>query len=79
MPEETLRAFADHGTLDGVLPATGGDCDAVLAAHEQAGVDVNALAQQLQSDGAKAFVASWQDLLRSIGSQEQGAGIGVHA
>ena len=76
MPEETLRAFADHGVVDGVLPPIGGDCDAVLAAHAKAGVDVNALAQQLQSDGAKAFVASWQDLLGSIGSQEQGAGIG---
>ena len=71
MPEETLRAFADHGTVDGVLPASGGDCDAVLAAHEKAGVDVNALAQQLQSDGAKAFVASWQDLLGSISSKSK--------
>jgi transaldolase len=71
MPEETLRAFADHGTLDGVLPASGGDCDAVLAAHEETGVDVNALAQQLQSDGAKAFVASWQDLLGSISSKSK--------
>jgi transaldolase len=71
MPEETLRAYADHGTFDGVLSATGGDCDAVLNAHEQAGVDINALAQQLQSDGAKAFVASWQDLLKSIGAKSK--------
>ena len=71
MLEETLRAFADHGALDGVLPASGGDCDAVLAAHEKAGVDVNALAQQLQSDGARAFVASWQDLLGSISSKSK--------
>ena len=51
--------------------ADGGDCDAVLAAHEKAGVDVDALAQQLQSDGAKAFVASWQDLLKSIGAKSK--------
>jgi transaldolase len=54
-----------------VLTASGADCDAVLVAHEKAGVDVNALAQQLQSDGAKAFVASWQDLLGSISSKSK--------
>ena len=71
MPEETLRAYADHGTFEGVLSASGGDCDVVLAAHEKAGVDVNGLAQQLQTDGAKSFVASWQDLLKSIGSKSR--------
>jgi transaldolase len=71
MPEDTLRAYADHGTFDGVVPPTGGDCDAVLNAHEQAGVDINALARQLQSDGAKAFVASWHDLLKSISAKSK--------
>ena len=71
MPEETLRAYADHGAFEGVLSASGGDCDEVLTAHERAGVDVNGLAQQLQTDGAKSFVASWQDLLKSIGSKSK--------
>jgi transaldolase len=71
MPEDTLYAFADHGVVDGVLSADGGDCDAVLAAYAKAGVDVDALAQRLQSDGAKAFVASWQDLLKSIGAKSK--------
>lgn len=71
MPEETLRAFADHGKLAGVLSADGGDCDAVLADHANAGVDVEALARKLQADGAKAFVASWEDLLKSIGAKSK--------
>jgi transaldolase len=71
MPEDTLRAFADHGKLRGVLNTDGGDCDAVLAAHARAGVDVDALARKLQADGAKAFVASWQDLLKSIGAKSK--------
>lgn len=71
MPEDTLRAFADHGKLRGVLSASGGDCDAVLAAHAKAGVDVEALARKLQADGAKAFAASWQDLLKSIGAKSK--------
>jgi len=66
MPEETLLAFAQHGAADRVLARDGGDCEQVLAAFIRAGIDVAALAGQLQIEGAKAFVDSWKDLLRSI-------------
>ena len=35
----------------------------------KAGVDVDALAAQLQAEGAKSFVDSWKDLLRVIESK----------
>jgi transaldolase len=66
MPEETLLAFADHGTVGGVMPPDGGDAEAVIARFTQAGVDVQALASELQKDGAKAFVDSWTELLACI-------------
>lgn len=66
MPDETLLAFGDHGTVEGVLSPDGGDSAAVLAEYEKAGFDVAALAQKLQDDGAKSFVQSWQDLLKAI-------------
>jgi transaldolase len=66
MPEETLLAFADHGTVRPVLPRDGGDAEQVLARFAQAGVDVDALAAQLQTEGADAFVKSWHDLLGRI-------------
>lgn len=66
MPEATLKAFGDHGEVDGILKADGGDCEAVLAAFAAAGIDTNALAATLQEDGAKAFVKSWHDLLAGI-------------
>jgi transaldolase len=66
MPEKTLRAFAEHGRLGAALPADGGDAEAVLESFEQAGVDVGALATQLQQEGAQAFVKSWHALLRRI-------------
>lgn len=66
MPEETLLAFADHGTVDGVMPPDGGDCEQTIAAFAQAGVDVDQLAARLQQEGAEAFVASWNDLLRCL-------------
>jgi transaldolase len=69
MPDETLEAFHAHGSLEGVMPADGGDADARLAEFAAAGVDVKALAATLQADGAQAFVESWQDLLKRIVEQ----------
>jgi transaldolase len=66
MPEETLLAFADHGALDGVMPPHGGDCEAVIAEFARAGVDADALAAQLQKEGAESFSASWNELMECI-------------
>ena len=71
MPDKTLEAFHDHGELQGSLPADGGDCDQVLAAFDKAGIDVAALAAKLQSDGAAAFVSSWNDLIGHIQTQSK--------
>ena len=48
------------------MPDDGGDCDTVIARFADAGVDVDALALQLQQEGAQAFVKSWDALLRRI-------------
>ncbi len=69
MPENTLNALADHGEVGGVMPTDGGDCEQVLAQFAKAGVDVDALAPQLQEEGAKSFVNSWNELLRVIESK----------
>jgi transaldolase len=69
MPESTLKALADHGQLGDILPADGGDCEEVLARFARAGVDVDALAAQLQDEGAKSFVKSWNELMGVIASK----------
>ena len=69
MPENTLKAFADHGELGPAMPADGGDSEAVLSEFERAGIDVGALAAQLQQEGAAAFVKSWNELLAVITSK----------
>ncbi len=71
MPEATLKALADHGELRTILPADGGDSEDVLAQFAKAGVDVDALAAQLQDEGAKSFVKSWNDLLAVIASKSE--------
>jgi len=69
MPEGTLKAFAEHGRLGTSLPADGGDCEEVLAQFAKAGIDVDALAAQLQDEGAKSFVKSWNELMAVIASK----------
>jgi transaldolase len=69
MPESTLRAFADHGQVGEPIAADGGDAEATLAQFESAGIDVDALAASLQSDGARSFVKAWEDLLSRIDDQ----------
>ena len=69
MPENTLKALADHGQLDTILPADGGDAEWVLAEFANVGINVDALATQLQEEGAKSFVKSWNELLTVISSK----------
>jgi transaldolase len=69
MPEGTLKMFAEHGIVEATMPADGGDCEEVLTRFAGAGIDVHALAVQLQDEGAKSFVNSWNDLMGVIGSK----------
>ena len=69
MPEGTLKALADHGDISEIMSADGGDCETVLGQFAKAGIDVNALAKQLQEEGAKSFVSSWNELMGVIASK----------
>ena len=66
IPEKTLRAFAEHGQIKGVMAEDGGDAEAVLAKFAKAGIDTDALGLQLQRDGAQAFTKSWNELMTRI-------------
>jgi len=69
MPEQTLKALADHDELGDILAADGGDCEEVLAEFAKAGVDIDALATRLQDEGAASFVKSWDELMAVITSK----------
>jgi len=69
MPENTLKAVADHGEICDTLAADGGGCEAVLASFAKAGIAIDALAVRLQEEGATSFVKSWNDLMACIDSK----------
>jgi transaldolase len=72
VPEKTLLAFADHGVVNGSMPPEGGDAEKVLAQFADAGIDVDALAEQLQREGAESFSKSWQKLMDVIAEKSEG-------
>jgi transaldolase len=53
------------------MPPDGGDCEEVLDRFRRAGIDIDALAVQLQREGAEAFDKSWNELLEFIASKSQ--------
>ena len=71
IPEATLNALADHGELGSIMAADGGDSEAVLAQFDKAGVDIRTLATELQAEGAKSFVKSWNELMGVIASKSE--------
>jgi transaldolase len=77
MPEQTLLAFSDHGEIERFLEPESPESLAVLARFLDLGVDLDALARRLQDEAAEAFVASWTELLETIGAKSATlAGIG---
>lgn len=69
MPQNTLEAFVDHGEVKGLLRADGGDADDTITKIAAAGIDIDALAAQLQREGAESFVKSWNELLAQVESK----------
>jgi transaldolase len=71
LPEDTLRAFAEHGTVRSIQPLDLAAAEATLAQFSAAGVDIEALAELLQQQGVDAFVASWRRLLQRIAGKRE--------
>jgi len=66
VPEKTLVAFADHGSLDERLEPDYAAAERAISAAADAGIDADALAERLQRQGASAFTADWAALLAAI-------------
>jgi transaldolase len=69
MPEKTLLAFADHGLIGHSMSVDGDNAEEEVAMFRKAGIDIEVLAEQLQTEGTAAFTKSWNALLEMIGSK----------
>jgi len=66
MPLATLRAFADHGQATRTLAESPGAAEQILRDVGAAGIDVEAIAADLEREGVQAFCASYRELLTCI-------------
>jgi transaldolase len=69
LPEATLEAFADHGTLARRVDADIDDARAVWQALADVGVDMDDVAAQLEREGVESFAASFDELIAALESK----------
>lgn len=70
MPEKTLQAVADHGTLGGNAAAhTDTPPEHVFADLASVGIDIEDVFHILEREGVDKFDKSWSDLLETVNSQ----------
>ncbi len=66
MPEGTLRAFEDHGTLHRTVDADPDAAAAALDRLRQAGIEMRDVEQTLEDEGVHSFAKSFDELLQSL-------------
>jgi len=66
MPEETIRAFQDHGRVAETLTHGLNDARRVLDELQEAGVDYDDVVATLEREGIEKFLASFAELLESV-------------
>jgi transaldolase len=66
MPEATLRAYADHGSIGLPLDADLSEPERILTAAKDAGLDLDAITADLEREGVTSFCSSYAELLRCI-------------
>lgn len=71
LPDKTLAAFLDHGTVARTIDADVASAHAVLDGLSQVGVDLAAVAAKLEADGVASFAASFDDLLATLDGRMQ--------
>lgn len=73
MPEQSLRAFADHGEVADTLTEDPAAAARVLADAAAAGVDLTAIAADLEREGVRSFCDAYHELLECIETEIGGS------
>ncbi len=66
VPEQTLVAFLDHGTVSEAFGTDAGPAKDIMARLKALGIDIDQVNARLLRDGCAAFDAAFEDLLKSI-------------
>jgi len=74
MPDNTLDAFDDHGTVARTVDADVADARAVIDGLAEVGVDLSDVTRSLEDEGVAAFSASFHELLGSLSTKAAALG-----
>jgi transaldolase len=77
MPEQTLRAFADHGNVERALDADPGAAEEALVEATAAGLDLDAITEELEHEGVESFSESYAELVSCIESKLEQVALGA--
>ncbi len=66
LPDSTMAAFEDHGTVARTIDVGVDEATAVLADLAQLGVDIDDVTQQLETEGVASFEKSFDELLDAL-------------
>jgi transaldolase len=69
LPEDTIRAFQDHGTLARTIDVNVEDAEQVMQGMTTAGVDMDAVGRMLEDDGIAAFQQSFSHVLGTLAAK----------
>jgi transaldolase len=70
MPEETIRAYQDHGRPRARLQAEIGEAHKLLDELAQAGVDYDDLTDTLEREGVQKFSESFEELIAALAEKQ---------
>jgi transaldolase len=71
LPLETINAFRDHGRVRRTLDEELEEAEEVLAGLRKVGVNLGSITEQLQRDGVKAFIDSFDQLLTALAKKRK--------
>jgi transaldolase len=67
MPEKTLKAFADHGEVQGdKVSGTMAEAQQVFEMLHQLGIEIDEVVEVLEREGVQKFDASWAELVEDV-------------
>ncbi len=66
LPLETIHAFNDHGRVQNCLENDLKNVSQVFSQLKHAGIDIDAITQQLENEGVKKFDSAYAQLLHAI-------------
>jgi len=72
LPDKTLDAFEDHGTVARTIDADLEDARGVMAGLARVGVDIDDVTQTLENEGVAAFEKSFDELITALGEKAEG-------